>query len=77
MLDSVLKLAMLDKSHPFETNMTYPMPYYLINTSYYTYLKINPESGELEGSAENYKKYLLKGVRCIDIELIVYEWINI
>ncbi|MDR3549131.1 MAG: phosphatidylinositol-specific phospholipase C domain-containing protein [Candidatus Pacebacteria bacterium] len=60
----------LDKM-PFQTDMNYPLSYYWINTSHFTYLSISPETGCLEVSAKNYSKYLLKGVRCVDISLIV------
>ena len=69
--------TVVDEADPFETDMTYPLPYYLINTSNYTYLKLNKETNELKVSAENYKKYLLKGVKCVDIELLVQFLLNI
>jgi hypothetical protein len=63
--------TVIDDASPYETDMTYPLPYYLINTSNYTYLKLDKKTNELQVSAENYKKYLLRGVKCIDIELLV------
>lgn len=68
--------VVVNDSSPFEPDMDYPLPYYLINTSNYTYLKLNKETNELEVSAENYKKYLLRGVRCIDIELLVHSLVT-
>eukprot|EP00826_Nyctotherus_ovalis_P066211 TRINITY_DN9769_c0_g1_i10.p1 TRINITY_DN9769_c0_g1~~TRINITY_DN9769_c0_g1_i10.p1 ORF type:complete len:361 (-),score=108.09 TRINITY_DN9769_c0_g1_i10:42-1124(-) len=47
--------TVVNDSNPFETDMDYPLPYYLINTSNYTYLKLNKETNELEVSVENYK----------------------
>ena len=68
---------MIDINCPFVSNMNFPLPYYIINTSYYTCMKVNCETGELEVNAANYKKHLLKGVRCITIDLIVFEFMII
>lgn len=62
--------AFSDKT--YTPNLQNPLGYYLINTSYYTYFKIDPETHLIEATAKNYSKYLLKGVRCVDIGLIVY-----
>ena len=62
---------LLDQKSPFQTDMNYPLSYYVINTSHYTYLRLDTETKTVEVSADNYTKYLRKGVRCIDISLIV------
>lgn len=59
-------------NNPFKTDMTKPLSSYYINTSRLTYIRINKETNTLEVSSKNYSKYLLKGVRCIDISLIVH-----
>jgi hypothetical protein len=48
-----------------------PLYHYLINTSHYTYLMYDPDALSVEATAKNYSKYLQKGIRCVDISLIV------
>lgn len=53
-------------------DLTHTLSHYFINTSRFTYLRIDKSNNSFEFSAKNYSKYLLKGVRCIDISLIVF-----
>lgn len=68
--------VVVDSSFQFRTAMNYPLSCYFVNTACYAYLKINPKTKRLEVTEEKYRVYLLKGVRCVDIELIVFVCIN-
>jgi len=65
-----------DRKMSINFDMSYPLSHYLINSSHFTYLKIKHDNENncdiIDVSAKNYTKYLLKGVRCIDINLIVF-----
>lgn len=58
--------------------LNHPLCHYLINTSHYTCLQFNYQASSLEITAKNYSKYLQKGVRCVDISLIVnlFNYLN-
>jgi hypothetical protein len=73
-----LSNMLLSKTNVFATekavthSLNNPFPHYIINTSVYTYLSYNQTEHRFEANAKNYGKYLLKGVRCVDISLIVF-----
>jgi hypothetical protein len=56
-----------------KTRLVNPLSHYYINTSHYTYLSFDPYTFSFNLSAKNYSTYLLQGVRCVDISLIVRE----